>query len=63
METKRFEALDGWRGLAALAIAFTTRRSPTRLREFAGWKNWELFVDFFFVCRVRDHACLGFAAG
>lgn len=49
MDTKRFEALDGWRGLAALAIAFYHAPIANPLREFAGWKNWELFVDFFFV--------------
>ncbi len=49
METKRYGALDGWRGLAALAIAFYHAPIANPLREFAGWKNWELFVDFFFV--------------
>lgn len=49
MDTKRYEALDGWRGLAALAIAFYHAPIANPLRGFAGWKNWELFVDFFFV--------------
>lgn len=49
MESKRYEALDGWRGLAALAIAFYHAPIANPLREYAGWKNWELFVDFFFV--------------
>lgn len=49
MSAKRFEALDGWRGIAALAIAFYHAPIANPLREMAGWKNWELFVDFFFV--------------
>lgn len=49
MQAKRFEALDGWRGIAALAIAFYHAPIAHPLRDLAGWKNWELFVDFFFV--------------
>lgn len=49
MQTKRFEALDGWRGIAALAVAFYHVPIAHPLRDFAGWKNWELFVDLFFV--------------
>ena len=49
MSAKRFEALDGWRGIAALAIAFYHAPIANPLREMAGWKNGELFVDFFFV--------------
>jgi hypothetical protein len=49
MRTTRFEALDGWRGIAALAIAFYHAPFAHPLRELAGWKNFELFVDFFFV--------------
>lgn len=49
MQTKRFEALDGWRGIAALAIAFYHAPIAHSLRAAAGWKNMELFVDFFFV--------------
>lgn len=49
MQTKRFEALDGWRGIAALAIAFYHAPIAHPLRAAAGWKNMELFVDFFFV--------------
>jgi peptidoglycan/LPS O-acetylase OafA/YrhL len=49
MRTNRFEALDGWRGIAALAIAFYHAPFAHPLRELAGWKNFELFVDFFFV--------------
>ncbi|MCZ8184728.1 MAG: acyltransferase [Beijerinckiaceae bacterium] len=49
MESKRYEALDGWRGLAALAITFYHAPIDNPLRDMAGWKNWELFVDFFFV--------------
>lgn len=49
MQAKRFEALDGWRGIAALAVAFYHVPIAHPLRDFAGWKNWELFVDLFFV--------------
>lgn len=49
MQMKRFEALDGWRGIAALAIAFYHAPVMHGLRDAAGWKNMELFVDFFFV--------------
>ncbi|WP_150287649.1 acyltransferase family protein [Rhabdaerophilum calidifontis] len=49
MRTDRFEALDGWRGIAALAIAFYHAPFAHGLRALAGWKNFELFVDFFFV--------------
>lgn len=49
MRAKRFEALDGWRGIAALAIAFYHAPIANPLRDMAGWKNWELFVDLFFV--------------
>ena len=49
MQAKRFEALDGWRGIAALAIAFYHAPIAHSLRAAAGWKNMELFVDFFFV--------------
>lgn len=47
--THRFEALDGWRGIAALAIAFYHLPIAHPFREMAGWKNMELFVDLFFV--------------
>lgn len=46
---RRFEALDGWRGIAALAITFYHVPIAQPLRDMAGWKNMELFVDFFFV--------------
>lgn len=49
MQGKRFEALDGWRGLAALAVALYHVPFEHPLRHLAGWKNMELFVDFFFV--------------
>jgi peptidoglycan/LPS O-acetylase OafA/YrhL len=49
MQAKRFEALDGWRGIAALAIAFYHVPIAHPLRAAASWKNMELFVDFFFV--------------
>lgn len=49
MQMKRFEALDGWRGIAALAVAFYHVPIAHPLRALAGWKNWELFVDLFFV--------------
>lgn len=49
MQTKRFEALDGWRGIAALAIAFYHVPIAHPLREWARFKNMELFVDLFFV--------------
>lgn len=49
METRRFEALDGLRGIVALAIVFYHAPIQHALRGFAGWANWELLVDFFFV--------------
>lgn len=45
----RFEALDGWRGIAALAIAFYHLPIAHPFRGLEGWKNLELFVDLFFV--------------
>ena len=60
MSKVRYEALDGWRGIAALAIAFYHAPIAHPLREGAAWKNWELFVDFFFVLSgfVIAHAWL-----
>ena len=49
MQAKRFEALDGWRGIAALAVTFYHTPIAHPLRQAAGWKNMEIFVDFFFV--------------
>lgn len=49
MESRRYEALDGLRGLVALAIVFYHAPIAHPLRGFAGWANWELLVDFFFV--------------
>lgn len=49
MQAKRFEALDGWRGIAALAVAFYHVPVLHPLREASNWKNMEIFVDFFFV--------------
>lgn len=49
MHTNRFETLDGWRGLAALAITFYHVPVVHAFRDMAGWKNLEFFVDFFFV--------------
>jgi peptidoglycan/LPS O-acetylase OafA/YrhL len=49
MQTSRFETLDGWRGLAALAITFYHVPVAHAFRDLAGWKNLEFFVDFFFV--------------
>jgi peptidoglycan/LPS O-acetylase OafA/YrhL len=49
MSTTRYDTLDGWRGLAALAIAFYHVPIAHGLREWGGWKNLEFFVDFFFV--------------
>jgi peptidoglycan/LPS O-acetylase OafA/YrhL len=49
MQAKRFEALDGWRGLAALAVAFYHAPIAHPLRQASNWKNMEVFVDFFFV--------------
>jgi peptidoglycan/LPS O-acetylase OafA/YrhL len=49
MHANRYETLDGWRGLAALAITFYHVPVAHALRDMAGWKNLEFFVDFFFV--------------
>lgn len=50
MKTTRFEALDGWRGLAALAICFY--HVPVvlpMLQKLPRWENMELMVDLFLV--------------
>jgi peptidoglycan/LPS O-acetylase OafA/YrhL len=49
MTANRYDTLDGWRGLAALAIAFYHLPVAHAFRDLAGWKNLEFFVDFFFV--------------
>lgn len=49
MHANRYETLDGWRGLAALAITFYHVPIAHAFRDMAGWKNLEFFVDFFFV--------------
>ena len=49
MSTHRYETLDGWRGIAALGVAFYHLPIANPLREMSGWKNLEFFVDFFFV--------------
>lgn len=49
MTANRYDTLDGWRGLAALAIAFYHLPIAHGFRDLAGWKNLEFFVDFFFV--------------
>lgn len=49
MHANRFETLDGWRGLAALAITFYHVPVAHAFRDMTGWKNLEFFVDFFFV--------------
>lgn len=49
MHANRYETLDGWRGLAALAITFYHVPVAHAFRDMAGWKNLEFFVDFFFV--------------
>lgn len=49
MNANRYETLDGWRGLAALAITFYHVPIAHAFRDMAGWKNLEFFVDFFFV--------------
>lgn len=49
MTGKRFETLDGWRGIAAVAIVLYHMPIVHPLRGFASWKNMEMFVDLFFV--------------
>lgn len=49
MHANRYETLDGWRGLAALAVTFYHVPIAHAFRDLAGWKNLEFFVDFFFV--------------
>lgn len=49
MTANRYDTLDGWRGLAALAITFYHLPVAHPFRDLAGWKNLEFFVDFFFV--------------
>ncbi|MCA3595200.1 MAG: acyltransferase [Methylobacterium sp.] len=49
MTANRYDTLDGWRGLAALAIAFYHLPVAHAFRDLSGWKNLEFFVDFFFV--------------
>ncbi|MDR3494481.1 MAG: acyltransferase [Ancalomicrobiaceae bacterium] len=45
----RFVALDGWRGLCALAVALFHLRANSHLYDVGVIRNSYLFVDFFFV--------------
>lgn len=47
--TKRYRVLDAWRGIAALAVVFYHLPVSHALLGYSGFKNTELFVDFFFV--------------
>jgi peptidoglycan/LPS O-acetylase OafA/YrhL len=48
-KSPRYEALDGLRGIAALAIVFYHIRWPNHLTHFIVVKNGYLFVDLFFM--------------
>jgi peptidoglycan/LPS O-acetylase OafA/YrhL len=45
----RFEALDGWRGLCALAVALIHLEFAGQFYDVSFVRNSYLFVDFFFV--------------
>lgn len=68
-EKMRFEALDGWRGLAALAVCVYHVPVFMPMQGFARWQNLEMMVDLFLVLsgfviahswgsRLRDGASL-----
>lgn len=68
-EKTRFEALDGWRGLAALAVCLYHVPVFMPMQGFARWQNLEMMVDLFLVLsgfviahswgeRLRDGASL-----
>lgn len=54
----RFEALDSWRGIAALIVALFHLIVASHFHEFEVIANGSLFVDFFFVLSgfVMTHA-------
>jgi len=47
----RLEALDGWRGLAALMVALYHFEASSHVRDLAFVRVFYLFVDFFFALR------------
>lgn len=70
MKTQRFEALDSWRGLAALAVAVFHMNSYRPITTWGIVTNGYLFVDFFFVlsgfviaANYHDRLLQGFGLG
>ncbi len=63
--TLRFEALDSWRGLAAVFIILFHAQVASHVRDAALVRAGEMFVDFFFVLSgfVIAHAYAGRIAG
>ena len=63
--TVRFEALDSWRGLAAIFIILFHAQVASHVRDAALVRAGEMFVDFFFVLSgfVIAHAYAGKIAG
>lgn len=57
----RFQALDGWRGLSALAVMFFHFPILGAVKSFPLFSNAYLFVDFFFVLSgfVIGHSAAG----
>jgi peptidoglycan/LPS O-acetylase OafA/YrhL len=49
VQSDRFEALDGWRGIAACMVALFHVRANGYISELELVKNAHLFVDYFFV--------------
>jgi peptidoglycan/LPS O-acetylase OafA/YrhL len=49
MAARRYEALDGWRGICALAVALNHLWFVGHFRTMWAVNNFHLFVDYFFV--------------
>ena len=59
--SRRFEALDGWRGICAVLVALLHFITTSHISPLPLVRNAHLFVDFFFVLSgfVMTHAYLG----
>ena len=61
----RMRALDGWRGIGALAVCFIHLQLSGYLTAAPSLDSWTLAVDFFFVLSgfvmARDRVSAGYA--